>query len=69
MGGHSLSQGTPWKVSMTQLGLGGASGPAGVAAGLAVVPVAAQVYLQSQGAVGGGPVLAVLICAGMQAPN
>lgn len=35
--------------------------PAGVAAGLAVVPVAAQVDLQRQQAVGGGPVLAALI--------
>ena len=33
-----------------------------MAAGLAVIPVAAQVDLQSQRTVGGGTVLAVLIC-------
>lgn len=41
--------------------LGGAESPAGVAAGFAVVPVAAQVDLQGQGAVCGGTVIAVLI--------
>jgi len=42
-------------------GLMEAYGPTGVAAGLAVVPVAAQVDLQSKGTVGGGSVLAALI--------
>lgn len=43
------------------LGGGRSYGAAGVAAGLAVVPVAAQVDLQSQQAVGGGTILAALI--------
>lgn len=45
------------------LGLGGgrSHGAARVAAGLAVVPVAAQVDLQRQEAVGGGPILAALV--------
>ena len=42
--------------------LRGVLGPAGMAASLAVVPVTAQVHLQSQRAVGGGTVLTALIC-------
>lgn len=47
----------------------GADSAAGVAAGLAVVPVAAQVHLQGQQAVGGGPVLAALIWDKNQVEN
>lgn len=43
------------------LGAGGSYSAAGVAAGLAVVPVAAQVDLQRQQAVGGGTILTALI--------
>lgn len=53
--------GTGCSVSEGQLpGLGGGR-PAGVAAGLAVVPVAAEVHLDGQGAVGARLVLAAVI--------